>query len=81
MLFQEQAKHGVCFMPARSLLTHFNLAEVLQSALVQQLTETFPVLLLEKNKHQVLVDIHEMTVSGELFEDILTLDDRPPRSP
>lgn len=73
MLFQEQAKNGVCFMPARSLMTHFSLSEVLRAALA----ETFPLLLLEKNKKQVLVDNHEMLVNEELFEEILTLDDSP----
>ena len=77
MLFQEQAKRGVCFMPVRCILAHFDLPEVLRADLVQQLTETFPVMLLEKNTRQVLVDIHEMVVNGELFEEILTLDDPP----
>ena len=76
-VFQEQVRHGVCFIPVQSLLSHFNLADSVQGDLVQQMIETFPVLLLEKNKKQALVDIHEMTANGDLFEEILTLDDAP----
>lgn len=74
MVFDEQAKQGGCLVPVWSLLIHFNLAEPLRADLVLQVTETLSVPLLEKNKRQVFVYIHEMTVNRPLFEEILTLD-------
>ena len=75
MLFDKQAKQGSSYMSVQALLAHFNVEDSGCRSVSQQLIETFPVLLLAKDNTQVLVDMHELMVNGELFDEILTMDD------
>ena len=62
-------------MSVQALLARFNVEDSGCRSVSQQLIETLPVLLSAKDNTQVLVDMHELMVYGELFDEITTMDD------